>query len=162
MKPGEADYDRLRALLAEADRAAMAADEFECTLFDADHVKTMGMEGSDALDILVHKLDDRHKLLSTPCDTAAYNMSEVFAWTDAEMGKVLGSLRVFTGGEGYEKGVIHEHAAGRGAGDCYFYGRHVWTGETFVRAFAAETGLCRAFPGGAWELPVWVSEVVAP
>ncbi|MDO5090756.1 MAG: DUF1176 domain-containing protein [Cardiobacteriaceae bacterium] len=161
VKPGEGDYDRLRALLAETERKARAADDVACERFDAEGVKAM-QNPDELLDIQVYKLDEQHKLLSAMCGSGAYNTLEVFAWTDAQMGKVIDGLRVFTGGEGYREGRIYEFSAARGASDCAFYASHVWTGETFVRAFAAETGLCSNFPGGAWELPIWVSEVVEP
>ena len=49
----------------------------------------------------------------------------------------------------------------RGVADCFDGGTAVWNGKIFIRTSEWTTGLCKGFMGGAWELPTFVSEVVA-
>ena len=48
---------------------------------------------------------------------------------------------------------------GRGVGDCWHEERWRYDGERFVQSFVANHGQCKGFPGGAWELPTFVSTV---
>lgn len=49
---------------------------------------------------------------------------------------------------------------GRGIGDCWTRETHRYNGQTFERVYFAYHGMCKGFPGGAWEMPYCVTEVV--
>ena len=48
------------------------------------------------------------------------------------------------------------------AGESYNVVEYVFDGNTFVKSKEYDTGLCKGFAGGAWTLPTYVSEVIAP
>jgi Protein of unknown function (DUF1176) len=49
---------------------------------------------------------------------------------------------------------------GRGIGDCLAFREFTWNGKQFVLTSSAWTGPCKGFPGGAWDLPSYVSQVI--
>ena len=48
----------------------------------------------------------------------------------------------------------------RGLGDCWGHQSWVWDGRQFVHTASSSHGLCRGFPGGAWDMPTRVVEVL--
>jgi hypothetical protein len=48
---------------------------------------------------------------------------------------------------------------GRGLGDCLSTETYAWNGTEFVLAEEKDTGLCRGFPGGAWDFYRTTSEI---
>ena len=48
----------------------------------------------------------------------------------------------------------------RGLGDCWGHQSWVWDGRQFVHPAPLGHGLCRGFPGGAWDMPTRVVEVL--
>ncbi|MFT7400549.1 MAG: hypothetical protein ACI83N_000132 [Hydrogenophaga sp.] len=49
---------------------------------------------------------------------------------------------------------------GRGLGDCWSLDDWTWNGKDFVHTLSSTTGMCKLMePGGAWGLPVWITEV---
>ncbi len=141
-------------------RAAMrAADtEQECTeLQDPERASSWR---ADALE--VQRLDADHLLVSTPCWLAAYNSGNGL-WVVEDIPPFRATL-VTASATRLDRSLgridISATHKGRGLGDCW--GREAWTwdGTRFVHTYAGTTGLCRGFPGGAWELPSLVTEVV--
>jgi hypothetical protein len=61
----------------------------------------------------------------------------------------------------YSKGIIIARQKGRGLGDCWYMASWAWTGNRFDKAEESSTGMCKGFPGGAWELPTIVNKVVS-
>lgn len=60
-------------------------------------------------------------------------------------------------------GVISASHKGRGLGDCWSREERTWDGHEFVLTQESSSGMCRLItPGGAWDLPTWVSKVVGP
>jgi hypothetical protein len=58
-------------------------------------------------------------------------------------------------------GVISASHKGRGLGDCWGREERTWNGHEFVLTEESSTGMCKLItPGGAWNLPTWVSKVV--
>ena len=56
--------------------------------------------------------------------------------------------------------TVSNSQKGRGLGDCWSHKEYVWTGKSFEQSSIASTGLCRLIaPGGAWNLPTFVSTV---
>ncbi|MDE2429132.1 MAG: DUF1176 domain-containing protein, partial [Burkholderiales bacterium] len=67
---------------------------------------------------------------------------------------------VTTDGSDYDKGVISSGQKGRGLGDCWSFESLTWNGKQFVQSASSSTGMCRLIaPGGAWDLPDFVTEV---
>ena len=92
-----------------------------------------------------------------------------YAWLSPDLQSVNGYTRIAGYGNvdyrenpSYQNGVIQGFAAMRGIGDCLWRGEWVWDGKAFVQASSMDTGLCRGFPGGAWDLPVLLSDVEKP
>lgn len=46
------------------------------------------------------------------------------------------------------------------AGESYSIVEYVFDGKTFVKSKQYDTGLCKGFAGGAWDLSTYVSEVL--
>ena len=112
----------------------------------------------------VYRVSKDKLLVSQPAWQAAYNMGSSFwllndkppyhprpAQNDEEADE---------GASGYDNGVIFSVNKGRGLGDCLYYASWVWTGNAFEKAEQGSTGMCKGFPGGAWELPTTVSRVI--
>ena len=62
-------------------------------------------------------------------------------------------------GEGYQNGLLNAGLKGRGLGDCVSTETYAWNGTEFVLAEEKDTGLCRGFPGGAWDFYRTTSEI---
>lgn len=141
-------------------RASLRQTDPEQDCMDLHEPERDGSEGADALE--VHRLDADRLLVSTRCWLAAYNSGSGY-WVVEDTPPFRATL-VTADANGLEidHRLVEISAAhkGRGLGDCA--GREAWTwdGARFVHTYAGTTGLCRGFPGGAWELPSLVTEVV--
>ncbi|MBR0573193.1 MULTISPECIES: DUF1176 domain-containing protein [Pasteurellaceae] len=107
-------------------------------------------------DIWAYDLNDKKSLLQIPCMMAAYNYSDYYVVVDKQLNEVQASVGE---GNGYENGIISGHWKGRGIGDCWYTTEYAWSGKKFVLSQDSYTGMCRGFPGGAWDLPSYVSEI---
>ena len=107
--------------------------------------------------LTVRKLDRDRLLVSELCWTAAYNTGDAY-WI-VEATPPHAATLVTSSAIGLEDGVINEYQKGRGIGDCIGEGTWTWDGRTFVRTSEQTSGLCKGFPGGAWDLPTLVTEV---
>ena len=156
------EYDALRRLLAAADTQDAASEDDTCIFFNDDYLRQAGFD-EDTTAIAIYPLNADNVLVSTLCDMGAYNASTFFARVSADGQTVHGVLRVGTAGDApldsYADGIIDGYSSLRGVGDCAAISRYVWNGENFARTLETSTGLCRGFPGGAWDLPTFVSEV---
>lgn len=167
----DAAYAPLFALIKAADgewakQQSQESEAYECTLF-ADGTETHRSE--EAYDIAVYPVDKDHVLALTVCDSAAYNITLSFALLSADKQKVLDYWQDYVYGDfdfkeapPYQEGVIRNVAFGRGIGDCGWEGLRVWDGKAFVQSSSVDWGLCRGFTGGAWQLPIIVSDVQKP
>ena len=115
-------------------------------------------DGEKANELSVHRLSRTKLVVSTVCETYAYNQSGMF-W-------VVNATPPFdpvsAGGDasGYDEGEISASHKGRGLGDCWSSSIHTWDGKQFVWTKESTTGMCRLVaPGGAWELPTYVTTV---
>jgi hypothetical protein len=110
----------------------------------------------------VDRLSRDHLLVSlSPCWTAAYNSGDAF-WV-VEQGRPHRAFRVeddtldhFSATDSMLTGV----QKGRGIGDCLGLSEWVWDGKAFQRSKMSWTGECSGFPGGAWEIPSYVTRVL--
>lgn len=103
-------------------------------------------------------------LSETRCWTAAYNSANHYAILSEDLNTLVARVDAEAYGFSHQPhpNTLEGGMKGRGAGDCFWLENQVYNGETFVKSHVATTGLCRGFPGGAWEMPSVVSEVIAP
>lgn len=135
-----------------------ADTELECT--DLQDPERASSWRADALE--VQRLDADHLLVGTPCWLAAYNSGNGL-WVVEDTPPFRATL-VTASGTQVDRSLtridISATHKGRGLGDCWGRDTWTWDGTRFVHTYAGTTGLCRGFPGGAWELPSLVTEVV--
>lgn len=105
----------------------------------------------------VHRLTGSKLLVSTPCWLAAYNSGNGM-WIVNDKPPYQPVL-VTTAATEFSAGVISSAHKGRGIGDCWSHEEWAWDGRRFVQTQRSSTGLCKGFPGGAWELPTLVMEL---
>lgn len=103
------------------------------------------------------QLNDTHALVSRTCWVAAYNYGRAY-WV-VEIQPPYKATLVTANGTDYDKGIIYENSKGRGVGDCWMHISMAWNGKRFVLAKESTTGLCRGFPGGAWDLPTYTTTI---
>ena len=49
---------------------------------------------------------------------------------------------------------------GSGIGNCWSGQEAVWNGKIFIRTSEWTTGSCKGLPGGTWQLPIFVSDII--
>lgn len=145
-RDGDAAIARDPALLAELRRTV---DDEDCA-----HIG----EGGAQERLVVTRLDASSLLVTTTCWMAAYNVGEGF-WVINDQAPYAPRI-VTTSASSFEDGMIQALHKGRGLGDCWSSRSWAWNGREFVLAGAGGTDLCRGVPGGAWDLPTYVSEIV--
>lgn len=133
-----------RALQAQPDRRDCPALYPDEGPIDPDQIEVIGLSSG------------RH-LVSARCWRAVYNEGIAYWVVDAR--PPYRPALVTTDGSLYAHGRIEGVHKGRGRGDCWDLREWVWDGEAFVGGDASTTGLCREFPGGAWTLPIRISDV---
>lgn len=114
--------------------------------------------GSKQYEVSVYPLNDQYKLVSAVCIMGSYQMSSAYAIMDNGLQQI--KELVTTEASDYADGVLYGDFKGRGLGDCRSMTQWVWNGQHFVKSLESSTGQCKSFIGGAWELPIWVSDVV--
>ena len=110
----------------------------------------------------VWQLDDKHKLVAVLCDFSPYNPpTYLFGLFDHQLAKLQQSLGSDEEplNEFNEDDTINGTMKSRNLEDCYHSIDYRWNGEKFVKTSEWDSGLCRGFLGGAWEMPLFVSEV---
>lgn len=112
----------------------------------------------DQQSIKLYHLSNKKQLLEHGCNTSAYNRWLGYWLIDADL---QGAASLVTPeGTWFEQGRITESFKGRGVGDCVEVDESTWNGQKFVPSKSWSTGMCKGFPGGAWELPTLDSKVV--
>lgn len=113
----------------------------------------------DAEDLAIAGLSHGKRLASARCWLAAYNVGYAYWVINAQA--PYQPVLVTTDGSAYGNGRIDAGHKGRGLGDCWSSRTWAWNGHGFILSHEQSSGLCRGFPGGAWKLPTWVSDVRA-
>lgn len=138
-------YQRLRSLLLQADK-----------------------ENYDALNnknsITIYPLTHHKVLVETLYAQGAYQATNYYAVLDDKLTKVEQILPQDYNEANYDKNhfmVVSGNYKGRGMADCLEGEDVVWNGKIFIRISKWTTGSCCGFLGGAWRLPIFVSEMVA-
>ncbi|GAB2887768.1 DUF1176 domain-containing protein [Uliginosibacterium flavum] len=118
-------------------------------------------EGNEALDnASTTRLDEHRLLLSVPCSVGAYN-STALNWIINDRAPTKPEALETDGDFDAETGRINSAMKGRGIGDCWSTNTWQFDGKVFALTEQSGDGMCRGFPGGAWQLPAYVSKVVA-
>lgn len=122
-----------------------------------DSCELLNANTKEASELEIRRLTKDKLLVSHACWRAAYNTGDGY-WTINAQPPYAPEL-VTTSATDYDNGVISSLQKGRGIGDCLGTATWTWDGHTFVQTSEAATGMCRQFPGGAWELPTLVTRV---
>jgi len=153
--PGPVSRDKRPVTLSAAQARDLTpalrrtARDGSCELLDA--------KQDEAAELDIRKLTKDKLLVSHTCWQAAYNTGDGYWVANAQA--PYAPVLVTTSATDYDGGVISSMQKGRGIGDCVGTATWTWNGHTFVQTSAATTGMCRGFPGGAWELPTLVTRI---
>jgi hypothetical protein len=120
-----------------------------CELLDA--------KSDEAGPLEVQRLTKDKLLVSHACWHAAYNTGDGYWVVNAQ--PPYAPVLVTTSATDYDNGVISSTQKGRGIADCLGTASWTWDGHAFVQTAEATTGMCRQFPGGAWNLPTLVTRI---
>lgn len=118
----------------------------------------LDMDEEDAPPLELVPLAPGKLLASTRCWLAAYNAGIGYWVVNAR--PPFAPRLVTTSGSDYHDGRIAAAQKGRGLGDCWWTAEWSWDGRAFVQTSEADSGPCRGFAGGAWDMPTLVGEVV--
>ena len=131
-------------LIAELDRASL---DGQCN----------GQDPLNPSTAEVRRLTDRQVLLSLPCGMGAYNFSNLL-WVANDRPPYQPEPLADVDGEfDADTGTVHSAMKGRGIGDCWSTRDWQFDGRGFVLTREAGDSMCRGFPGGAWQLPSYVT-----
>ena len=147
--PDAADYARLNKLLDP---------KAECLTSDSS--ADQEFYSAEEKSLVVYELDARHKLVDKLCWRGPYNTTHNYGLFDNK----LQNLQQRLGSDeepmnDFDGKTISGQMKGRGLGDCWSGSEYIWTGEKYELSSALDSGLCRGFGGGAWQLPTFVSNV---
>jgi hypothetical protein len=117
-------------------------------------------DSDDPQPLEIVRLTKTKLLVSTRCWLAAYNAGSGY-WV-IEDRPPFRPVLVTTDANVFDAGTLAAEHKSRGLGDCWSSATWTWDGTSFVRSGEMSTGQCRGFPGGAWTLPLRVSEVKKP
>lgn len=109
----------------------------------------------------VHRVTETQLLLSLPCSMGAYNASTLH-WIANDKPPYKSSLISADGDFDAATGSISSSMKGRGIGDCWSLQTWYFTGKDFVLTLESGDGMCRGFPGGAWNLISYTAKVALP
>ena len=144
LKRGEKQFNHVLALL----RKANSCDDEDIT----------------SQDITLYPLTQNKVLAEALCVRGAYQGTNYYAVLDNKLSKVEQVLaEQYNRAEYDEKqgyAFVRGTYKGRGVGDCWSSQDEVWNGEIFIRTSEWTTGSCKGFPGGAWQLPTFVSDII--
>ena len=144
LKRGEKQYDNVLALL----RKANSCDDEDIT----------------SQDITLYPLTQNKVLAEALCVRGAYQSTNYYAVLDDKLSKVEQVLAEQYNEAGYDKkqgyAFVRGSYKGRALGDCWAGQDAVWNGKIFIRTSEWTTGSCKGLPGGTWQLPTFVSDII--
>ena len=145
LKRGEKQYDNVLALLRKAHDGCVDED-------------------LESQDITLYPLTQNKVLAEALCVRGAYQSTNYYAVLDDKLSKVEQVLAEQYNEAGYDEKQGYAFVRGtykaRGVGDCWNGQDAVWNGKIFIRTSEWTTGFCKGFPGGAWQLPTFVSDII--
>ena len=144
LKRGEKQFNHVLALL----RKANSCDDEDIT----------------SQDITLYPLTQNKVLAEALCASGAYQSTNYYAVLDDKLSKVEQVLADQYNGVGGDRkqgyAFVRGAYKGRGAGDCWSIQDAVWNGKIFIRTSEWTTGSCKGLPGGTWQLPIFVSDII--
>ena len=146
LKLGEKQYDNVLALLRKAHDGCVDED-------------------LESQDITIYPLTHNKVLAEALCFEGAYQGTNYYAVLDDKLSKVEQVLAEQYNEAGYDEkqgyAFVRGSYKGRALGDCWNGQDAVWNGKIFIRTSDWMTGGCyKAFTGGAWQLPTFVSDII--
>ena len=145
LKLGEKQYDNVLALLRKAHDGCVDED-------------------LESQDITIYPLTHNKVLAEALCFKGAYQSTNYYAVLDDKLSKVEQVLAEQYYEAGYDEkqgyAFVRGTYKGRGVGDCWSSQDAVWNGKIFIRTSEWTTGSCKGFPGSAWQLPTFVSDII--
>ena len=145
LKLGEKQYDNVLALLRKAHDGCVDED-------------------LESQDITIYPLTHNKVLAEALCFKGAYQGTNYYAVLDDKLSKVEQVLAEQYNEAGYDEkqgyAFVRGSYKGRALGDCLAGQDAVWNGKIFIRTSEWTTGSCKGLPGGTWQLPIFVSNVI--
>ena len=145
LKRGEKQFNHVLALLRKAHDGCVDED-------------------LESQDITLYPLTQNKVLAEALCARAAYQYINYYAVLDDKLSKVEQVLADQYNEAGYDEkqgyAFIRGIYKGRVIGDCWNSEDAVWNGKIFIRTSEWTTGSCKGFTGGAWQLPIFVSDII--
>ena len=145
LKLGEKQYDNVLALLRKAHDGCVDED-------------------LESQDITIYPLTHNKVLAEALCFKGAYQSTNYYAVLDDKLSNVEQVLAEQYNEAGYDEkqgyAFVRGSYKGRALGDCLAGQDAVWNGKIFIRTSHWMTGACKGLPGGTWQLPIFVSNVI--
>ena len=146
LKRGEKQFNHVLALLRKAHDGCVDED-------------------LESQDITIYPLTHNKVLAEALCFKGAYQYTNYYAVLDDKLSKVEQVLAEQYNEAGYDEkqgyAFVRGSYKGRALGDCWNGQDAVWNGKIFIRTSDWMTGGCyKAFTGGAWQLPTFVSDII--
>ena len=145
LKHGEKQYDNVLALLRKAYDGCVDED-------------------LESQYITIYPLTHNKVLAEALCFKGAYQSTNYYAVLDDKLSKVEQVLADQYNEAGYDEkqgyAFVRGSYKGRALGDCLAGQDAVWNGKIFIRTSEWTTGSCKGLPGGTWQLPIFVSNVI--
>ena len=145
LKHGEKQYDNVLALLRKAHDGCVDED-------------------LESQYITIYPLTHNKVLAEALCFKGAYQSTNYYAVLDDKLSKVEQVLAEQYNEAGYDEkqgyAFVRGSYKGRALGDCLAGQDAVWNGKIFIRTSEWTTGSCKGLPGGTWQLPTFVSDII--
>ena len=118
----------------------------------------------ESQNIMIYPLTQNKVLAEALCFKGAYQYTNYYAVLDDKLSKVEQVLADQYNEAGYDEkqgyAFVRGIYKGRVIGDCWNSEDAVWNGKIFIRNSEWTTGSCKGFTGGAWQLPIFVSDII--
>ena len=118
----------------------------------------------ESQNIMIYPLTQNKVLAEALCFKGAYQYTNYYAVLDDKLSKVEQVLADQYNEAGYDEkqgyAFVRGIYKGRVIGDCWNSEDAVWNGKIFIRTSEWTTGSCKGFTGGAWQLPIFVSDII--
>ena len=145
LKRGEKQFNHVLALLRKAHDGCVDED-------------------LESQDITIYPLTHNKVLAEALCFKGAYQSTNYYAVLDDKLSKVEQVLAEQYNEAGYDEkqgyAFVRGSYKGRALGDCWAGQDAVWNGKIFIRTSEWTTGSCKGLPGGTWQLPTFVSDII--
>lgn len=117
--------------------------------------------GGPLTEPMVYRLSPGKILLSLTCPSGAYNEIGLL-WIANEKPPFNPELLKVAGEFDPADGSVNAVHKGRGIADCLSYKTWHFDGAAFVLTAESGDSMCRGFVGGAWNPPIFVSQLTKP